>query len=600
MEGRGGYTEEEISSVEIPSARTQRREPQAKAASFLDSLFRKEPLNGDITLSREDQRQLAESMTYLEAGLGNAGRECIVSFQRWGDGFWNLPDKELFEGLIKSFFNQALIVVGARKKQMLALKNDVKLPESKKGNFVQFPPLTQSMIDNFEASKEDPSQANDFIDTNCTTNKEMCYRTLKIDRGHFKSISQSILNAHENNDALKNDWTSMITSVVAGDVGGKSRGGTSSFKKLPEVLRSMFRNFLIDPRDETWSNFITGMVLFKFYTDFRGNDAVRGLWEENNVSKLVINGELTRFLGILNDYKKYSIPQYYENNQGRYPEEYTKLITNFANPNNAALWFNDLTASYAQLQEEGNNNPSPRQVWQKSESQESEGAEPLPVVPTAKAKEINRQAAINNPAAALAGGELDKAVTTKRKKKKDVSEEPPAAAGPTGVTTFRFGPKLEISARQFQNLASLFEKNAKTLNSNDDIASGKSVKDIQESIKKDKDLSDFVDVLCDLKNARSENGILRARDTFVDRLYGVPKQASSNQVFVSNVNDNNAPPPPIMKTVTRKFGREDIGDVEEQVLSGQSQPKKMVPTRRSVRTITPTSETRFSDFNTEG
>lgn len=487
---------EDVSSANLSFDEARASTPNVpekeKAKNFLSYLFsREEPPAEGITLSQQDQKEIQKSVTQLEAGLGKAGRACVLSFQRWGQDFWNMPEAEIFDGLVKSFWNQILIVVSDRKKRIMELKS---LPQAKM-NAVNFPPLEEEMVNNFTNFQENPdSTARDFIRNNCYDQTDLCFRSLKRERGYFSSIANTIRSAKDGHNPK--DWKDMIQQALIGDQNSKGMN-----MKIPTRLKSLVLLFLNDPNVVNWSNMINGLVLFKFYSLYRNDNDVKDAWRTIKVARDNLNRNLDDYLVSL---ENTNIPENYEYN-GKYSNVFINLMNAFTRTGKDALdWFRSLGgAEYYNFRQK-----SPAEVLSIASEEE------YPPISDEQNNNVNNIIGLGDVQSdeILDTDKPRKKKASSKKKTKNVEEslsEEVSRACPIDIPgrgePIDFGGQLGLLPKVFEELGQQFLKSYAQLSSDDDQNVINAISNIQNFLEKEPQLSELVDVLCDIKYMVDEN-----------------------------------------------------------------------------------------------
>lgn len=285
--------------------------------SFMQSLFHR---NLDDKSEFKHVDKINEAFEQLEGRLGNAGRSCIAAYQKWGSGFWDMPEADLSNGLIQSYFNQMLIVVGRRKKVMDKLHRD-------KRDFIQFPPITPGIegasnnansdaLDEFFKNTGNP--VGGYLANNCVGVN--CESVLKYDLGHFKSIKYSIDQTRGRRKSNDDAWMKLVNDTIMEQWSGENKD------IIPIPLRSLIVQAIAKPSVGTWSNAITSLVLFKYYLDSRFDKEKKQLYAKYKTAHRALEISMVKFWNSLND--KNSISTIYESNS-EYPDSYTKLMSHF-------------------------------------------------------------------------------------------------------------------------------------------------------------------------------------------------------------------------------------------------------------------------------
>lgn len=517
---------EDMVSVDVtPSTSPSNYSTKGKAASFLETIFGHDIPKEEVTLTTEDQKNIQSSITQLEAGLGNAGKNCILSYQRWGQDFWALPEKEIFQGLIQSFWNQILIVVTARKKQILQIKDSIS-----ENTFVpyNFPPFEDDMSDfqQFLSIPPRASKAKKYIKNNCPNFLlDSCYKTLKIERGHYNSIKNSIasaLNTRGSNERSNQVWEDLLTETIF---------KRSPKLRLPEDFKNLLLNFLIDPKVQTWSNMINGLVLYKFYSIMRHHEDLKNIWNINKLARDVINKRITNYTNQLSD-SNYNVAFDYED-KGKYDDDFLILMRNFNNLDQKSVdeWFRQI--SY--VKQKGNVNSS--QFLQLAQT-----AQPVSVEENEAINSEYGTGDVGRDESLSAGKEPTRKRTSKKKRKEESVSESSIQTSPLRIEKFDFGPGLQISHEIIDDLA-IMHNNLFT-----DIKKGENQKIMQalENMKKylednGQEIGHIVDTFCEVKNLniKDEKSINEFVETFKKTFsLKTPPAQKGTMSFAFDLNDN--------------------------------------------------------------
>ena len=179
-----------------------------KVKTLMDSLFgRNFSSYAQEDLTQDEKQSVDKAFQRLEARLGNAGRACVLAYHRWGEDFWNMPQKDIITGLIGSYWARMLSAVG----KVRAVMKKIRDARPGDDQWINFPPLKVEMENNFD--KFDNQYYLEYLDVNCAGIN--CQETIKTELGLFKSVRNSVDETlRDLSDKYTKDWNNLVSGIV--------------------------------------------------------------------------------------------------------------------------------------------------------------------------------------------------------------------------------------------------------------------------------------------------------------------------------------------------------------------------------------------------
>lgn len=551
-------------SASVYSEGEERVKASDKVKSLMDSLFgRNFSSYAQEDLTQDEKQSVDKAFQRLEARLGNAGRACVLAYHRWGEDFWNMPQKDIITGLIESYWARMLSAVG----KVRAVMKTIREKRPGDDSWINFPPLNDKMQ---RGDFQEPVYV-DYLDVNCQDGVP-CQQTINTELGLFRSVSNSVDETLRGlDDQHLEDWKKMVTDLV---LNGWQKGDKAI---VPRRLKKLFLNAITNPSIDTWANAMAGLIVFKYYIDMRFTPSKNMLWEKPALkeAKRFFRGQMYLFwkdLDLENQQKNFISKGYYEN--GNYPREYITLISFFT------------------LDDE----EFERQISQENDKR-AETKKRVEAIKVRKPRNQEEQEEVSGfDALDDANDEMvqDKSSEEVEKRVRKSATRKKAAKAKEKVVSrqekFTFGSKLALTMddlKQFGAIASAINVWNQTLTSGDieDIQQ-QAIVPIMRQIQRNENLSKALDVICAIKrfdpirsNAVEFNqkmiDLLGRRKEGGDASSSSESSGKRSEVSIVDQNVVSSPNTPQTKAPWELSAFSEDNDVEMQEASKQAERRKI-------------------------